>query len=259
MSEQRKALPVGTSTLDLALRMVEYLAGQSRPVPLLQIAQAFSASKATVYRHLVTLQAHGFVRQEAGTGRYEAGIKLVVLGEAMRHRFDIMATAHSALINLRDQTGQAVTLCTLVDDEVIVLELVQGRTIIEFATRPGTRLALHASAHGKVWLAFGPAHLADRVLSGPLEAWTPQTITSGERLDHEVASVRERGWASAPNEVLPGVNTIAAPVFDHKGALAGSVAIVGSTQFIAADPTEAQLTGVLGCAARISRDLGWKV
>lgn len=145
----------GTSTLDLALRMVEFLAMQSRPLALAQIAAHFSASKATVYRHLVTLQRHGFVRQDPETGRYDAGVKLMVLGEALRARFDVLSAARSELMELRDRTGQAVTICALIDGEVVVLELVQGRTLIEFATRPGTRLDFHASAHGKVWLAFG--------------------------------------------------------------------------------------------------------
>ena len=48
----------GTSTLDMALRIVEFLAAQDQPLTLAHIAKAFSASKATVYRHLVTLQRH---------------------------------------------------------------------------------------------------------------------------------------------------------------------------------------------------------
>lgn len=248
----------GTSTLDLALRVVEFLAGQSRPLALGDIAHEFAASKATVYRHLVTLQRRGFVRQDPGTGRYEAGIKLMVLGEALRSRFDIVTTARPALMNLRDQTGQAVTLCALIDSDVVVLELVQGRTIIEFATRPGTRLGFHASAHGKVWLAFGPMRLLDEVAARALDAWTPHTLTDPAALRDDVGRARARGWATAPDQVLTGVNTLAAPVFDHRGQLAASIAIVGSTQFIEPEPAQIQIDEVTGCARRISRDLGWR-
>ncbi len=177
-----KPAPAGTSTLDLALQAVEYLVQQSRPASLAQIADALSASKATIYRHLVTLQRHGFVRQESETGRYAAGIKLMVLGEALRQRFDIVSAAREELMSLRDRTGQAVTICAALDDELIVLELIQGRTLIEFSTRPGTRLAFHASAHGKIWLAFGCQARAATIVDGPLEAWTPATIVSREAL-----------------------------------------------------------------------------
>ena len=248
----------GTSTLDLALRVIEFLAVQSRSLTLGDIANEFSASKSTVYRHLVTLQRHGFVRQDAATGRYEAGVKLVVLGEATRTRFDIVSAARPFLVDLRDKTGQAVTLCTMVDDEIIVLELIQGRSIIEFGTRPGTRLALHASAHGKVWLAFGPQRLLDQTLEGPLEAWAAQTLTDPAALRADIDQARAQGWATAPNQVITGVNTVAAPVFDFRGQLTASVAIVGSTQFIEPAPSSAQIEDVTAAAGRISHDLGWR-
>lgn len=248
----------GTSTLDLALRMVEHLALQSRPLSLAQIASDFSASKATCYRHLVTLQRHGFVRQDAETGRYEAGVKLMVLGEALRDRFDVLTAARAELMTLRDRTGQAVTICALIDGDLVVLELMQGRTLIDFSTRPGTRLDFHASAHGKVWLAFGPTHLADRVLAGPLKSWTPQTLSTPAILRAEITAVKARGWSTAPDEVITGVNTIAAPIFDHRGVLVGSLAIVGATQFIPSNPEDAQVAEVTGAAGRVSRSLGWR-
>lgn len=253
-----KAMPAGTSTLDLALRAVEYLVSQSRPASLAQIASELGASKATIYRHLVTLQRHGFVRQDAETGRYDAGIKLVMLGEALRQRFDIVGAAREELMTLRDRTGQAVTLCSVIDEQVIVLELIQGRTLVEFATRRGTPMAFHASAHGKIWLAFGSQERLNRIAAGPLKSWTPASIVSGEALLAEIATVRERGWATAPDEVITGVNALAAPVFDHRKILVGSIAIVGSTQFISAVPEAEQLREVVGSAARISRGLTWQ-
>ncbi len=256
-AESRHGEP-GTGTLDLALRVVEYLAYQSGPTPLGVIAAAFGASKSTVYRHLQTLQRHGFVRHDVTTGAYDIGVKMMVLGEASRSRFDIVSTARPELIQLRDATGQAVTICTLIDDEVVVLELTQGRTVIEFATRPGTRMALHASAHGKVWLAFGPDTLLSKLASGPLQAWTPQTLTDVDALVRDVEQVRARGWSEAPDEVISGVNALAAPVRNHHGALIASIAIVGAKQFIPAEPGPGQIKAVLETAARISKTMGWR-
>ena len=248
----------GTSTLDLALRVIEFLAFQSRPVALAQIASEFGASKATVYRHLVTLQRHGFVRQDPRSGHYGAGIKLMVLGEAQRGRFDILVAAKPALVHLRDRTGQAVSLCALVDGELIVLELVEGRSIIDFSTRPGTRLDLHASAHGKIWLAFGPRELQDNLVAAPLRAWTADTLTDPAVLARQIDEIRARGWATAPGEVMPGVNTLAAPVFDYRGQLTATIAIVGSTQLIASPPKDEQIDAVTACGKEISAELGWR-
>lgn len=247
----------GTSTLDLALRVVEFLAFQGRAMPLAEIAAEFEASKATIYRHLVTLQRHGFVRQDPKTGHYGAGIKLMVLGEALRGRFDVLTVGRPILVHLRDMTGHAATMCTVVDGELVVLELVEGRSIIDFATRPGTRLDFHASAHGKVWLSFGPRALAEGLAERPLRAWTPQTLTDPRVLRRQIAQIRARSWATAPGEVMPGVNTVAAPVFDHRGQLAATIAIVGSTQFIPSPPASEQIAAVTSCARELSAELGW--
>jgi DNA-binding IclR family transcriptional regulator len=252
------AAPKDTGTLDLALRILDYLAEQASPIALTAIAQAFSASKSTVYRHLSALARHGFVRRDVSTGRYAIGIKLMVLGETSRGNFEIVTVARDALLKLRDATGQAVSLCGLLDDDLVVLDLMHGRSVVEFSTRPGTRLALHASAHGKIWLAFGPERLLDKVLSGPRPSWTPHTITDAKTIAAEVQAVRKRGWSTAPNEAVTGVNTLAAPVFDHRGVIAGSIAMVGSTQVIAPKPAPAQLRAVIEAAHSVSRVLGWK-
>ncbi|MDI6028046.1 IclR family transcriptional regulator [Corticibacterium sp. UT-5YL-CI-8] len=250
--------PGGTSTLDLALRLIDYLATQNQPLTLAQIAKAFGASKATVYRHLVTLQRHGLVRQDADTSRYEPGIKLLMLGESVRARFDVATIGRQEAEQLGAATGQAVTICRLIDWKLVVLDLLHGRTVIEFGTRPGTELSIHSSAHGKIWLAYSGPELFDHVVSQPMKQWAPRTITRAERLREEIALVRERGWAAAPDELITAVNALAAPIFNHHNDIVGSVAIVGATQFIPEPPNPEQIEVVLATAHRISERLGWR-
>lgn len=247
---------VGTETVDLSLRLLEFLARSAEPMGLSELARQFEASKATVYRHLQTLAHHGFVRQEPATLRYTAGIKLFLLGERLRERFDVLAVARAEMVRLRDETGHAVTLTALVDEEVVVLELIQGRSVVNFGTQPGTVLPLHASAHGKVALAFGPEDLLRRCLSRPLKAWTPQTVCTRTALERAVAQVRSRGWATSPNQVLPGINGLAAPVLNHAGGYAGAVAVAGTVQSVPGSPPVELVKAVTRAATQISRALG---
>lgn len=251
------ASPSATATTDLSLRLLERLATSGEPLGVSDLAREFETSKTKVYRHLQTLARHAFVRQDGATRRYEAGIKLFMLGERLRERFDILSVARDDMARLRDKTGQAVTLSALVEDQVVVLEIFHGHAIVEFGTRPGTVLDLHASAHGKVALAFGPAGIFERCVARPLKAWTPQTICSRPALERAVAEVRKRGWAVAANQVLTGVNGLAAPVFRHNGSYAGAIAIAGSVQHIPATPSPAQIRAVIGAARSISKKMGW--
>jgi DNA-binding IclR family transcriptional regulator len=249
---------LGTETLDLPLRLLERLAGAPEAVGVSELAREFSSSKATVYRHLQALVAHGFVCQEPGTMRYAAGIKLFILGERLRERFGILPVAREDMARLREETGQPVTLSALFERRVVVLEVLQGQAIVNFGTQPGTVLDLHASAHGKVALAFGPSEILVQVLAEPLRALTPHTICSPDALRRGLAQVRSRGWATAPNQVLQGVNGLAAPIFNHAGKYAGAVAIAGSIQYIPASPLQTQINAVTRTAERISRRLGWE-
>lgn len=248
----------GTGTLDLALRVLDFLASQKRSVSLAQISSSMTASKATVYRHLITLERHGYVRQDPETSQYEPGVKLLVLGEAVRNRFDVATAARQEVSLLGDKTGQAVTICRMIDGRLVVLDLIHGRTVIEFGTRPGTELAVHATAHGKVWLAYGGDELFRRTIATVLKSWTPSTIVEPEALRREVKTVGERGWAVAPDELITAVNALAAPIFDHDNRIVGSLAIVGATQFIPAIPMPEQVEEVVATARRISERIGWR-
>jgi DNA-binding IclR family transcriptional regulator len=245
-----------TETLDLSLQLLERLASSREAIGVSELAREFAASKATVYRHLRTLLRHGFVRQESPTMRYAAGIKLFILGERLRERFDFLPIAREDMVRLRDETGQPATLSALIENQVVVLEVLQGNAVVNFGTQAGTVLDLHASAHGKVALAFGPEGLMEQCLANGLKAWTAQTICSAGALERAIVQIRSRGWATAPNQVLPGVNGLAAPVFNHSGKYVGAVAIAGSIQYIPASPSAQQIRAVTQAAARISRKLG---
>ena len=250
---------VGTETLDLALQLLEFLACSAEPIGVSELARQFQASKATVYRHLRMLAQHAFVRQDPATMRYTAGIKLLILGERLRERFNVLSVARDEMIRLRDETGHAVSLSALIDGQVVVLDVVQGHSIINFGTQSGTVLDLHASAHGKVALAFGPGDLLKRCVSKPLKVWTPQTICARPALERAIAQVRSRGWATAPNQVLEGINGLAAPLFNHANMYVGAIAIAGTVQGVPGSPSVAQIKAVTRAASQISRNLGCTV
>ncbi len=246
----REPAEAGLASVDLVLDLLESLAASPRPRGVSDLARELAISKARAHRHLRALVERGYVRQDAETDRYEIGVKLMVLGEAVRERFGALGAMRPEMSRLREATGQAVTASALVEGAVTVLEVLQGRTLIEFGIRPGARLDFRASAHGLVALAFGPPAL--------LEAAAPAEAADRAALLAEVDKVRRQGWATAADRVLAGVNALAAPVFDHRGALGGALAIVGSSQLIAAEPTGDQIAAVLGAASEASSRLGWR-
>ena len=240
------------------LRLIELLAGSRQPRGVTDIAAELAISKPRAHRHLRALVARGYATQDAASEGYEIGVKLLSLGEQVRERFDVIAAIRPSLAALRAATGLAVTASALQHGEVVVLEMIGGASPIEFGVRPGSRLDLHASAHGLVALAFGPPELLATALAEPLRAWTPHTLVEATALAAEVERVRRQGWASATDAVQIGVGALAAPVLDHRGLCRGAVAIVGATQAIETDPPSPQVDAVCLAARQASARLGWE-
>lgn len=245
-------------SVELVFRLVELLAAASQPMGVTEVARALSISKPRAHRHLRALVQRGYARQDRRTEGYEIGIRLVRLGEQVRERFDVIGAIRPGMGALRDATGLAVTASAIVGEEVVVLEMLQGASVIDFGVRPGSKLDLHASAHGLTALAFGPPSLMQGALAGPLRTWTEHTLDDPEALKAEVARVRRQGWATAVDAVQIGVNALAAPVLDHRGVARGSVALVGASQAIPAQPSREQIELVTRAAAEASRGLGWE-
>jgi DNA-binding IclR family transcriptional regulator len=246
-------------SVDLVVRLLEHLAATRQPRGVSDLARDLGISKPRAHRHLRALVRRGYARQEPTTEGYEIGVKVLALGEAVRDRFDVAGAIRPVMAPLREATGLAVTASVLVEGAVTVVEMLQGKTLIEFGIRPGSRLDFHASAHGLIALAFGPPGLLDQVLTQPLKAWTEHTITDPAAVRRRVDAVRLHGWATAADAVQIGVNALAAPVFDHRRDWRGALALVGASQFIPETPSDALIVHVTQAAAAASRRLGWGI
>ena len=248
----------GVQAVVLALRIMEFLAEQRRPVGVTALAEALGTTKSRIFRHLRTLVQHGYIVQSPESERYQVGSQLVQLGRLVGENLDLASAAHPILRELRDELGHSTVVSQVEDEGVRVLARVLGTSSIEIGVKPGSLLPFHGSAQGKIALAFGDEALRTRVFRSRLEMLTPSTITAAGVLEEEIERTRQRGWAIAPNEALIGINTLAAPVFDVSGTLVGAVGIVDSIRFIPAEASDEQIRRTVTAAQRISRDLGFR-
>src|SRR5690606_14849990 len=144
--------------------------------------------------------------------------------------------AEGPMRDIRDRTAITTVLSAPTTSGALVLNTVIGYRTIEIGVRKGSELPFHASAQGKVMLAFGPPALMERTLRLGLPPLTPHTITDADRLAAEIETIRASGVSLAPEEALLGINTLAAPVFDRDRKLVGAVALCGSIQYLPARP-----------------------
>lgn len=245
-----------SSTSVISLRILELLAERDAECGVTHLAEALGVPKARVHRHLTALRQEGYVVQNVRTSRYRIGWRLFLLGQKLVRQFDVIGLARPVMEELRDAVGQTIVISSFNESDVIVLDIVRGRSPLEILLHPGTQFRLHTVAQGKIALAYGPREQRDAALQKPLEACTPHTITDPMRLSHELALVRERGWADAPEEVFLGVNALAAPILQGDGTLFGTLAIVGSIHYLPAHANPQVVQALTEAARKVSQLLG---
>lgn len=234
-----------------SLEILDVLAAAG-PLGTNEIARRTGTTASTVSRQLGTLVASQLVEHEAETGRYRLGIRLVELANSVLARLDVRVVARPHLEALVERVGETATLSVAGDPDAITVDFVRSEHFVQGADRIGRPSVAHATAAGKVMLAF-----TGRRPKLPLRAYTERTITDPGELLVELEKIRRRGWADAYEEREPELNAIAAPVFGATGELAGIVALQGPVPRFGRGPARDALAPLVERCRAASRDLGW--
>ncbi len=238
-----------------ATEILEALASAAQPVRLTALANQLGETKAKMHRHLSTLRSLGFVDQDSQTECYRLGPKLVHLGQAATDQFDLRRLAEPYMARLRDLTHQTVVLSMPANGDAIINAVVDSPNMVTISVRLGYRLPAHASAQGRVTLAYAPAAVQQRVLARKLTSYTPRTIVDAASLRARLEKIRHEFYEVAMDETLLGISAVAAPVMNFGGELVGAIAIVGTTQYVHEPVEPEQLKLLRACAKALSLKL----
>jgi IclR family transcriptional regulator, KDG regulon repressor len=245
----------GVRSLQLAIDVLEAVALANEELGVTQIAERLNVTKGSVHRHLSTWVSRGYLLQNPTTSRYAIGPKSRLLAR-LAPDADLVQLAEGPMRDLRDALGHTVVLSEMTPRGALVLAKLVSTSPIEIGVRAGSELPFHASAQGKVMLAFAPHPFQVRVLSRSIETFTVHTITSAERIRKTLIEIARCGYASAPQEAMLGINAVAAPIFDRNDACIGALAIVGSIQFLPGKPRPKDIASLVRASREISRKLG---
>lgn len=208
----------GLQSADKALSILAAFS-ESRPdAGVSELAAELGVHKSTVSRLLVALERRGLVRREGD--RFAPGPELVRLGALALGRLPLASVAREPLARLAEETGETVNLAVRRGDSALNVHQVQTAHLVGLTDWTGRALPLHATANGKVLLAFG-----DGALPRDLPGLMPKTITERRTLRAELEDVRRAGFAVATEELELGLHAAAAPVFDAAGACVAAVSI----------------------------------
>ncbi len=221
-----------------------------------ELSDRLGLAKGTVHGLLRALQAEGFVEQDPDSGKYQLGASLLQLGNIYLDVNELRGRALAWADNLAIRSGEAVRVGTAHGDGVLVIHHVFRPDNTLQILEVGSHLPLHATALGKVLLAFRAA--GAEPLPEDLARLTRETVTAPDALDAALAEVRDNGWAAEREEAVIGEASVAAPIFDRRGDITGAIGVVGGVERIFADgaPRPELVTHVREAGRAITRDLG---
>jgi DNA-binding IclR family transcriptional regulator len=235
-----------------ALDVLDVLADAGTDLGTNEIARRTGINPSTVSRLLATLVAGGLVEHVPDSGRYRLGLRLLQLGNVVLARLDLRQIARPHLQALVDTTGETATLSVPGERDAVTVDFVQSPSSVQGVAQVGRPSIAHATATGKVLLAF----CSRTPPPGPLKEYTRRTITQRAALAAELERVRESGYAFNFGEREDDLHAIAAPVWGSRAELAAVIGVQGPSSRFARREMEAAVQPLLEHTLQLSLELG---
>lgn len=226
-----------------------------------RIAEEVGLDKSSVYRILATLKSIGYVCQNPSTQGYANTSRFATLSGRSVDAVNLRDRAHAILAKMAEEAGEAASLGILEGRDILYIDTIQCSGLIRVNLPIGQKLPAYCSGLGKAILAFLPEGQVRALFGkGPLEKFTPNTLSSYEALAEELQWVRAAGFARDREESHLELACLAAPVFGADGKVLAGISI-SFPRFRHPDQRLAErqlLPGLCKAAMEISATLGFK-
>ena len=207
------------------LQLLELVARMDRPASVQEITELSGLPKATAYRICATLESDGYLRKEFGGRGLVAGPRLLSLARNLIGGSSLATARHAILSTAARKIGETCNLSIPKDGEMVYLDRVEAEWPLRLQLPVGTRVPLHCTAAGKLFLSsLAPAPRAALLRSVKLEPRTPNSFTDIEALNAALESIRKSGVGTDNEEFLEGMVAVAVPVTDAGGRFFAALA-----------------------------------
>ncbi|MEJ8472896.1 IclR family transcriptional regulator [Roseibium algae] len=243
----------GDGTVGKALDVLDKVAEKARPVRFHELLAESSHPKATLYRLLQTLVRQGMLSYSDEQQTYSLGLRLMHLAHAAWQQSSLAPIARPFIDHLAQAVGETVHLAQLDNGQVLYVDKRKAASPIEMFSQAGKIGPGYCTGVGKAIMAFlDEPQLSQVIQKQSFYHYTPNTLTTSERLRSELMSIRSDGVSFDREEHEPGIICIAAPILSLSERPLGALSVTTSTQRKSVEDLERFRPDLLETAAKIS-------
>jgi len=251
----------GVQSVEVGLALFRRLADAGRPLALSDLARAAGMHRAKAHRYLASLMQAGFVKQ-LDDGSYDIGPYVLDLSIACMARLDPVQLGAAAAAGLAAACDETCVAAVWTGAGATVVRACRPQRQVAIGIAEGTVFNLTMSATGRVFAAWLPAAETQAALDAELAGHKARrnrlAPRSAKEMQAVLEEVRREGLSAVRGLNAPGVNALAAPVFDAGGRIVLALTLVGPEMSldVAYDGRPARL--LRRAAAGLSARLGWR-
>lgn len=239
-----RTVEVGISVLSALGRL-----GGSATLSELSAFVHLPASKA--HRYLRALSSSGFVEQDAATGDYRLGVESLTLGLTALAQINLVSVATPFMAMLSKRVNETAILSIWANGGATVVHVKEPPRRVTVVTRIGSVLPLLSSASGLAFAAHLPAAESKLHIRSAAKH-------AGSDLQKRLREVRANGIARVQSLFFPGIDALAAPIFDAAGRIAAVLTVLGPTSSFDASIDGSIARRVIATAASVSTRIGYR-
>jgi DNA-binding IclR family transcriptional regulator len=215
------------SSLADALRVVlEFCRTDQDEITVSTLSRRTGMPKSKISRVLATFRDAGWLEQNPRSRAYRVGLKAYAFGGRFLHGSALAREAASVLRMVADRSGYASHLCVLDGTDPLYLMGMEGPVSVDFGSHVGSYFPVHATAPGRILLAFSDPSTIDKVLKEPrMRSMPTRRGWNIREIRRDIAAIREVGYAVSRGDRRPGVGGIAVPIFGPEQNILGSLSI----------------------------------
>ncbi|KQW59456.1 IclR family transcriptional regulator [Variovorax sp. Root411] len=261
----------GIQSIEVGGQLLRALVHHGRPMALKDLAREADMTAAKAHPYMVSFGRLGLIEQDRASGHYLLGPLALQLGLISLQQADPVHIATPLIGQLAQQTGHTVALAVWGARGATIVRTAESPSPVHVNMRHGTVFSLTNTASGRVFAAYLDADAVRQLLEeerqrrgqrkgaepNPPAGMPPvQPLPSWSDFERQLQEVRTHGISRSDGEVIQGVSAMAAPVFDHTGAIVLALTAIGPAG-IFDTAWDGEISRALkACAGTVSQRLG---